>query len=136
MAQRYRTHPPMQETRVRFLGGEDPLQKEKAPHSSIRAWRIQWAEELAGYSPWGHKELDTVKQLHATPKTALSCGRPAGLIPVGLTSATPSLAQCTQIQPSSTKTQKLIESYTMNHNLYVTDHKSYYLKTRNLNNST
>ena len=30
----------MQETQVQFLGGEDPLKKEIATHSSILAWRI------------------------------------------------------------------------------------------------
>ena len=30
----------MQETQVRFLGWEDPLEKEMAAHSSILAWRI------------------------------------------------------------------------------------------------
>ena len=34
--------PAMQETWVRFLGWEDPLEKEKATHSSILAWRIPW----------------------------------------------------------------------------------------------
>ena len=37
--------PPMQETRVRFLGWEDPLEKEMVTHSSILAWRIPWIEE-------------------------------------------------------------------------------------------
>ena len=37
--------PAMQETRVRFLGREDPLEKEVATHSSILAWRIPWTEE-------------------------------------------------------------------------------------------
>ena len=32
----------MQETLVRFLGQEDPLEKGKAAHSSILAWRIPW----------------------------------------------------------------------------------------------
>ena len=35
---------------VQSLGWEDPLEKGKATHSSILAWRI--------YSPWGHKESD------------------------------------------------------------------------------
>ena len=35
----------MQETRVRFLGQEDPLEKGMATHSSIFAWRIPWTEE-------------------------------------------------------------------------------------------
>ena len=48
----------IQETWVRSLGWEDPLEKEMATHSSIFAWRIPWTEEPVGYSPWGHKELD------------------------------------------------------------------------------
>ena len=37
------TNPPeMQETPVQFLGQEDPLEKEKATHSSILDWRILW----------------------------------------------------------------------------------------------
>ena len=35
----------MQETRVRSLGWEDPLEKEMATHSSILAWKIPWMEE-------------------------------------------------------------------------------------------
>ena len=35
----------MQETRVRFLGLEDPLEKEAAIHSSTLAWKIPWIEE-------------------------------------------------------------------------------------------
>ena len=37
--------PAMQETRVRFLGREDPLEKEMAIHSSTLAWKIPWTEE-------------------------------------------------------------------------------------------
>ena len=37
--------PAMQETWVRSLVGEDPLEKEMATHSSILAWRIPWTEE-------------------------------------------------------------------------------------------
>ena len=37
----------MQETRVRSLGWEDPLEKEMAIHSSILAWRIPWTEKLS-----------------------------------------------------------------------------------------
>ena len=36
--------PAMWETWVRFLGWEDPLEKEMAPHSSILAWKIPWTE--------------------------------------------------------------------------------------------
>ena len=53
---------PMQESWVQSLGGEDPLQKGIATHSSILAWRIPWTEEPGGCSPWGHKESDTIEQ--------------------------------------------------------------------------
>ena len=53
----------MQETWVPFLGGEDPLEEERATHSSILAWRISWTEEPGGYSPWGHKALDATEGL-------------------------------------------------------------------------
>jgi len=38
----------MQETRVRSLGWEDPLEEGMATHSSILAWRIPWTEESGG----------------------------------------------------------------------------------------
>ena len=40
--------PAMQETQVQPLGGEDPLEKEMATHSSILAWKIPWTEEPSG----------------------------------------------------------------------------------------
>ena len=40
-------------------GREDPLDKEMTTHPSILTWRIPWMEEPGGYSPWGHRELDT-----------------------------------------------------------------------------
>ena len=46
--------PAMQETWVRSLGWEDPLEKGKTTHSSILAWRIPWA-------PWGRKKSDTTE---------------------------------------------------------------------------
>ena len=45
IAQLVKNLPVMQETWVRFLGWEDPLEKEVAPHSSILAWRVPWTEE-------------------------------------------------------------------------------------------
>ena len=54
----------MQETWVLSLGQEDPLEKEMATHSSILAWEISWKRSLVGYSPWGHKELDTTEQVN------------------------------------------------------------------------
>ena len=37
--------PAMQETWVQFLGQEDPLEEDRATHSSILAWRTPWTEE-------------------------------------------------------------------------------------------
>ena len=52
----------MRETRIRSLGREDTLEEEMSTHSSILAWRIPWMEKRgAGYSLWGHKELDTTE---------------------------------------------------------------------------
>ena len=42
VAQLVKNLPAMRETWVRSLGREDPLEKEKATHSSILAWRIPW----------------------------------------------------------------------------------------------
>ena len=48
----------MQELRVLSLGQEGLLEKEMATHSSILARESQGRRSLAGYSPWGHRELD------------------------------------------------------------------------------
>ena len=45
VAQMAKLLPTMWETRVRFLGQEDPLEKEMAIHSSTFAWKIPWTEE-------------------------------------------------------------------------------------------
>ena len=45
--------PVMQETWVRSLGGEDPLEKEMATHSSILAWRVPSTEEPGGLPSMG-----------------------------------------------------------------------------------
>ena len=50
--------PEMQETQVRLLGREDPLQKEMATHSSVLAWSIPGTGSLVGCYLWGHTELD------------------------------------------------------------------------------
>ena len=42
VAQLVKNLPAMWETWVRFLGWEDPVEKGKATHSSILAWRIPW----------------------------------------------------------------------------------------------
>ena len=55
MAQLVKNLPEMRETWVQSLGWEDPLEKERATHSSILAWRIQ-----------GRKESDTTKRVSLT----------------------------------------------------------------------
>ena len=62
MAHRVKESPAVQETGVRSLGQEDPLEKGMATHSTIPAWRIPQREE-PGCSPWGCKELDTANTL-------------------------------------------------------------------------
>ena len=49
----------MQETHVRSLGWEDPLEKEMVTHSSILAWRIPWTEKPGGLQSMGLQELGT-----------------------------------------------------------------------------
>ena len=46
----------MQETQIRFLGQEDPLEKAMVAHSSTLAWKIPWS--LVGCSSWGCYESD------------------------------------------------------------------------------
>ena len=45
VAQMGKCLPTMQETQVRSLGWEDPLEKEMATYSSTLAWKIPWTEE-------------------------------------------------------------------------------------------
>ena len=49
--------PTMQETWVRFLGQEDPLEKEMAPHSSTLAWKIPWTEALGRLQSMGWQRV-------------------------------------------------------------------------------
>ena len=59
MAQLEKNLPAMQETRVRSLGWEDPLEKEIATHSSILAWRIPRTEVPGRLQSMGSQESDT-----------------------------------------------------------------------------
>ena len=47
----------MQETRVRSLGREDPLEKEMAIHSSTTAWKIPWTEEPSELQSMGSQRV-------------------------------------------------------------------------------
>ena len=55
MAQLVKNLPAMREAWVQSLVWEDPLEKGKAPHSSILAWRIPWTVEPKGSQGVGHE---------------------------------------------------------------------------------
>ena len=61
MAQLVKNLPAVQETWVRFLGWEDPLEKEMATHSSILTWRSPCSEEAGGLQSMGSQESDTTE---------------------------------------------------------------------------
>ena len=57
VAQRVMRLPAMQETWVRSLGQEDPLEKEMATHSSILAWKIPWTEKPGRQQSMGSQRV-------------------------------------------------------------------------------
>ena len=57
MAQMVKNLPAMQETGIRSLGQEDPLEKGMATHSSILVWRIPCTEEPAGLQSMGSQRV-------------------------------------------------------------------------------
>ena len=65
VAQMVKNLPAMQETWVQSLGQEDPLEKGKAIHSSILAWRIPWTEALGRLEFIGSNlEINLEKLVH------------------------------------------------------------------------
>ena len=57
VAQTVKNLPAMQETRVRPLGWEDPLEKKIGTHSCVLAWRIPWTEETVGLQSMGSQKV-------------------------------------------------------------------------------
>ena len=57
VAQTVKRMPAMRETWVRFLGWEDPLEKEMAIHSSTLAWKIPWTEEADRLQSMGSQRV-------------------------------------------------------------------------------
>ena len=57
MTQTVKNPPTMQETRVRSLGQEDPLEKGMTPHSSILAWKTPWTGEPGGLQSIGSQRI-------------------------------------------------------------------------------
>ena len=64
VAQMVKHLPTTQETQVRSLGWEDPLEKALAPNSSPLAWKIPWTEEHGRLQSMGSQRLDTTDRLH------------------------------------------------------------------------
>ena len=64
MAQQLKILQELQETGVRSLGWENPLEKEIETPSNILAWRISWTEKPGG--PQGHKESDRTEATEHT----------------------------------------------------------------------
>ena len=59
MSQTVKNLPAVQETRVRLLGREVPLEKEMAIHSSILSWKMSWTEEPGRVQSRGINFIDT-----------------------------------------------------------------------------
>ena len=66
MVQQVKNLPAMQDTRVQFLGREDPLEKEMQLTQVFLPGEFHGHMSLADCSPWGRKELDTIEQLTHT----------------------------------------------------------------------
>ena len=58
MTQMVKSLPEMPETHIRFLGWEDPLEKEMATYSSILALKIPWTEEAGGLQSIGLQRVN------------------------------------------------------------------------------
>ena len=62
VAQALKLLPAIRETQVRFLGWEDPLEKEMATHSPVLLpGKFHGLRSLVGHSPWGCKESGTTE---------------------------------------------------------------------------
>ena len=75
VAQVVKNLPAMWETRGRSLGQEDPLEKGISTHPSVLAEEFHGQRSLAGYSPQGHTESDTIEQLSLTPVSEIICNQ-------------------------------------------------------------
>ena len=75
----------MQETQIRSLGQEDPLEKEMETHSSTLAWRFLWTEEPSGIAKSQTQLCDKLSlqfRLHWVLVATLrfSCPRKCGIL--------------------------------------------------------
>ena len=77
VAQTVKNPPEMQETWVRSLGREDPLEEDVATHSSILAWKIPWTEESGGLPSIGSLKSWTRLDDSTTYMQKAMCSRPS-----------------------------------------------------------
>ena len=82
VAQMVKNLPAMQETWVRSLGREDPLEEGMASHSNILAWRIPWTEEAGGLHSVGTKRAGHNWTTNTFTSTVLSDGYSSLLTPL------------------------------------------------------
>ena len=61
MAQTVKNLPPVQETRIRSLGQEDPLEEEMETASPFLPRECHGQKGLVGCGPWGQKQSDTTE---------------------------------------------------------------------------
>ena len=71
MAQLVKNPSVMQETQVQSLGGEDPLEKEMAIHSSTIAWKIPWTEEPGRLQSMGSQSQTRLSDFTSLVHTTL-----------------------------------------------------------------
>ena len=69
VSQTVKNMPAMRETWVWFLGWEDPLEKKWQSTPVYLPGKSYGHRSLAGYSQWGHKELNTTEQLNTHTRT-------------------------------------------------------------------
>ena len=105
VAQTVRNPPAMQETQVRSLGREDPLEKGRATHSSTLAWRSPWTQEPGGPQSTGSQRaqpsLGFLRTHHVCVPPLLSCAF-GGVGPQG-DSPAPTCERTAEHQGSSQK---------------------------------
>ena len=70
----------MQEMYIQSLGGEDPLEKEMAAHSSILGWEIPWTEEPGGLQSIGSQKSQTQLSNWTTAEVSIHAVLSPGLL--------------------------------------------------------
>ena len=74
VAQTTKNPPATQETQVRSLGWEDPLEKEMATQCSIFAWEIPWTVKPGGLQSMGSHRVDRTEHTHTHKHVEIPLG--------------------------------------------------------------